>query len=359
MGSDIVFSIWPIFVTTVLHANMQILGLIDGLGDAIVSISQAFSGYLSDKIKKRKIFVWTGYLFGAVSRIGYALSPTWNWLIPFRLIDRSGKFRGAPRDAIISDVSNENNRGRHFGILRTMDNLGAIVGILITFFFLSRLGFRNLFLLAAIPSTVAVVLVSLFIKEKFTENKIYKGFNFKDINKELRLFMILSAVFAFGSFSYSFLIIFAKNNKFPISETILLYFIFTLIAALTSYYFGRLSDRIGRKKVIFISFVLWAIVCILFIFSNSYFGILIGFIFYGLHRAAFDTVPKTLVAELSSKQYLASTLGTYQMVIGLCALPASFLAGFFWDKYGAVVPFCFSLFLTVISSFLLVFIKER
>src|SRR3989344_605705 len=100
VGSDMVFSVWPLFVTQVLGANMAVLGLIDGVGDAVVSLSGAAGGYLSDKLRKRKIFVWTGYLFGGIARIGYALSPSWQWLIPFRLLDRSGKIRSAPRDAI-------------------------------------------------------------------------------------------------------------------------------------------------------------------------------------------------------------------------------------------------------------------
>ena len=94
LGSDIIYPIWPLFVTSVLHANMEVLGFIDGLGDAIVSISQAASGYLSDKIRKRKIFIWTGYFFGSISRIGYAISATWQHLIPFRILDREGKILG-------------------------------------------------------------------------------------------------------------------------------------------------------------------------------------------------------------------------------------------------------------------------
>lgn len=115
MGSDMIYSLWPIFVTSVLGANMVFLGLLDGLGDAIVSISQTMSGYLSDRFKKRKIFIWTGYLFGSFSRAGYAISTAWQHLIPFRILDRAGKMRGAPRDAIIADLSTDDNRVRISG----------------------------------------------------------------------------------------------------------------------------------------------------------------------------------------------------------------------------------------------------
>ena len=112
---------------------MSILGFFDGLGDALVSISQEISGYISDRIQKRKIFVWLGYLMVGLSRIGYAISKNWLSLIPFRILDRSGKIRSAPRDATIADLSTDKDRGENFGFLRMMDNLGAVFGILLCF----------------------------------------------------------------------------------------------------------------------------------------------------------------------------------------------------------------------------------
>ena len=147
LGSDMIYPIWPLFVTSVLGTPMSALGFIDGLGEAIVSISQAVSGYISDRIRKRKIFVWTGYLFGSLSRVGYAISSVWQHLIPFRILDRAGKIRSAPRDAIIADISTKENRGKNFGLLRAMDNLGAVCGIIVCILFFGLLGYRNLFLI--------------------------------------------------------------------------------------------------------------------------------------------------------------------------------------------------------------------
>ena len=168
-GSDMIYPIWPLFVATFVGANAEILGLIDGLGDAIVSISQAGSGYLSDRIGRRKFFVWLGYLFGSASRIGYAVSTAWQHLIPFRILDRSGKMRGAPRDAIVADISTDQNRGRNFGILRAMDNLGAVFGILTCLAFTSAFGLgslQTLFLVASVPSIIGAILVFAFIRDK-------------------------------------------------------------------------------------------------------------------------------------------------------------------------------------------------
>ncbi len=360
VGSDMVFSVWPLFVTETLGANIAILGFIDGLGDAIVSISQAVSGYLSDRLRKRKIFIWSGYLMGGISRIGYALSPTWQWLIPFRLLDRSGKIRGAPRDAMISDVSSIKDRGRNFGILRMMDNFGAVIGIIISFLFINSLGVKKFFFLAAIPSMIAVLLVAFFIKErKMTDKRLYKGIRFKDLNNNLKLFTILNSFFALGSFSYSFLLLYAKEYGFSDTSIPLLYLLFTVFAAISSLPFGKLSDRIGRKKVLYISFLFWAFVLYIFLFSHFVNGIIIAFIFYGLHKGALEPVQKTFVAELAPKEYTASVLGGFQMVIGLVSLPASVFAGILWQQFGISSPLYLSLFLTILSSFCLLFVKEN
>lgn len=360
MGSDMVFSVWPLFVTGVLGANVAVLGLIDGLGDAIVSISQAIGGFISDKTKKRKLFVWLGYLFGGVSRIGYALSPSWDWLIPFRLLDRSGKFRSAPRDAIISEMSTETDRGKNFGILRAMDNFGAVFGILTAIFLVDKLGFRNLFLLAAVPSLLAVVLLISLLKERKDKViRVFKGIGFRQLDKNLILFTILSAVFALGSFSYSFLLIAAKNIGFATTSIPALYLLFTLVAALTSVRFGKLADSWGRKTVMMISYGLWGIVPVLFIFFNDKTAVILAFVAYGLHKGAFDPAQRTFVAELSPPAHLASTIGTYQMVIGICSLPASFLAGVLWLKLGPTSPFYFSLFLTTLAFIMLLLVKRR
>ena len=351
--------VWPLFVTEVLGANMAVLGLIDGIGETIVSLSKAMTGYISDRIKKRKIFIWIGYLFGSFSRIGYAITTVWQWLIPFRILDRAGKIRSAPRDAIVADISNHKNRSINFSILEAMDDLGAVVGIVLCIVLFQYLGYRNLFMIAAIPSVIAVFLVILFIKEKKqTEIKLYEGLRFKDLNGNLKLLFFLSAIFQLGAFTYSFLLIFAKEFGFKIVFIPILYLIFTATASVFAIPFGELTSKIGRKGVFAISYLLWALVCLSFILWQSYWTILITFAIYGIHKGALKPVQKTFVAELAPKRFRASTLGAYQMVLGFCALPASFVAGLLWDKINFFAPFIFSLILTAIAIFLLIFVKE-
>ncbi len=359
-GSDIIYPIWPLFVTTVLGANMAVLGFIDGLGDAIVSISQAVSGYISDRIRKRKIFIWSGYMCGALSRVGYAISSSWQQIIPFRILDRAGKIRSAPRDAIVADLSTHQNRGRNFGLLRAMDNLGAVCGIVTCILFFKILGYRKLLMFAALPSALGTLLIILLIKEtKLVTAKIFKGLSLKKLDKNFKLFLLLNSLFALGSFSYSFLLIYAKEFGFKVAFVPVLYLIFTAVASLCSLPFGRLSDRIGRKSVLALSFIFWALAALSFILFHGYLTIILGFVLYGLHKGALEPVQKTFVSELSPTEYRASSLGGFQMVTGLCALPASFVAGILWDRINKLAPFYLSLILTLISIIILMFVKEK
>ena len=357
-GSDMIYPIWPLFLTAFLGANMAVLGFIDGLGDAVVSVSQAVSGYWSDKIRKRKVFIWTGYLFGGLSRIGYALSTSWHYVVPFRILDRSGKIRNAPRDAIIADISEKKGMGRNFGILRAFDNLGAVAGILTSVLLFGLIGYKKLFLIAAVPSFIGAIMLLFYIKERKTKIKIGKGISFKDLSPNFKLFLLASSFFALGSFSYSFLLVYAQQVGFKAALIPVLYLIFTAVAFLFSYPFGKFSDKIGRKSVIFISFAFWLVACVVFAFTQSYLFIVIAFVFYGLYKSAFETVQRAFVAELAPVRFRASTLGGFQMVIGLIALPASIFAGVLWVNVNMFAPFYFSIGLTIASMVILMFVKE-
>ncbi|MDH4262049.1 MAG: MFS transporter [Spirochaetia bacterium] len=365
LGSDMIYPIWPLFVTEVLGANMTILGLIDGLGDTVVSISQAISGYLSDRLKKRKIFIWLGYLMGSLSRIGYAFTIAWQPLFFFRILDRGGKIRSSPRDAAIADLSTTQNMGANFGFLRAMDNLGAVFGILVCIAFYKLLGYKILFLIAAIPSIIAAMLIFGWVNEnKEFQKHAFKGLSFKHLNKNLIILFLLNGIFSLGFFSYSFILIYTKKLGFDTGWIPIFYLIFTITASAVSMPFGKLSDVIGRKKVMLISFLLWIFICLLFIVISylSIFNlssIFIIFALYGIQKGALDPVQKTMVSELAPIELRASTLGAFQMVQGLIALPASFIAGTLWDTLNPLAPFYFSAILSFIAIFLLYFIKEN
>jgi len=261
---------------------------------------------------------------------------------------------------MVADMTSERDRGRSFGLLRAMDNLGAVCGILICIALLNLLGYRLLFALAAIPSLFSALLIFSLIKEKSSDSaRIYKGLSLKDLGKDFRVYLLLSAIFALGAFSYSFLLVYAKMQGFRVVFVPVLYLIFTATASLFSLPFGRLSDRIGRKAVLYLAFFFWATVCAGMIASPGRPLIVLIFVLYGLHKAALEPVQKTLVCDLSPLTFRASCLGGFQMITGLCALPASFVAGLLWDRIGVQAPFVYALVLTGLAAALLLFVKEK
>jgi MFS family permease len=170
--------------------------------------------------------------------------------------------------------------------------------------------------------------------------------------------MFLNALYALGAFSYSFLLVYAKNFGFKVGFIPVLYLIYTASASIFSLPFGKLSDKIGRKPVLMLAYLFWAGVCLGIMVSRSALLIVGLFVLYGIHKAALDPVQRTLVCELSPLSFRASCLGGFQMVIGLCAFPASLVAGFLWDSVGIFAPFVFSVGLTAAAFCLLFFVKE-
>jgi MFS family permease len=362
MGSDMVFPVWPLFLRNVLKANMEVVGLVDGLGDAVVSLSSAVSGYASDRLRRRKVLIWPGYLMGAAARVGYAFARTWPQVLPFKVIDRAGKIRSAPRDAIVADLSTKGNRGGRFGLLRAMDNLGAVVGILLTIALISvvGMGYRTLFLVAAIPSVAGAMLVLLLIKERRAEGvKVHKGLRLRDLGRDYYLFLALSGLFSLTAFSYSFLLIFAQDAGYEDAFVPVLYLVFTAMAALLSIPFGRLADSWGRKRVMTLALLLWMSVSVVLLADTTLVTIVVALALYGAHKGALEPVQRAFVSELAPADFRASGLGAYQMVVGILALPAGIVAGVLWEVVGPWAIFAYALALTSVAVVMLQFVRER
>ncbi|MGC9149865.1 MAG: MFS transporter [Candidatus Micrarchaeia archaeon] len=362
IGSNISDTIFPFFVTEFLKCDMGILGIINGIEDFFYSFSQFISGFISDRIKKRKPFIVLGYSFCGFSKIGYAISSIWQHALAFAILDRSGKIRDPPRDAIVAEISKAKSRGRNFGIIKAMDNLGAVVGIILCYFLINYLDYNKIFLIAAIPSLIASFVILVFIKEKRIEKKENKKEKEREkkrkikLNKNVKILLLASAIFNLGFFGYSFFLIYAKSF-FEKSFIPFLFLTYSLVASLSSVPFGKLSDRIGRKKILGIAYLLWLISCFFFIFANSAFEIFLLFIIYGFVLGAKKPIEPTFVSELQPEEK-ASVLGIFRGINGFCVLLASIIAGFLWDAFGKKAIFSFSIPLTILSLFILSFTKE-
>lgn len=358
LGYYAVITIWPVFVTSVIGASVTFLGFIDGLGDAFMSLSQAGSGFLSDKLKKRKVFIWFGYFLAFISRIIYAVSYQPWQLIPGKILDRSGKMRDAPRDAIVADITPREKRASAFGTLRATDRGGAVFGLLLSILLVGYFSYRQMFLMAAIPSLVGSLIVLFFVREYAYADHIKPEFSLKFVSRDLKIFTLTSAIFTLGAFSDSFYILAASNLGVSLKLVPLFFLAFLFCSSIFAIPFGKLSDKIGRLFVVAMAFILFIIVNLIFIFYNSFWMIFLAFVIYGIHSAAYEGNLKTLVAEFAPSHLRSSIIGSFQMLIGLIALPASLIAGILWDGIGLKAPFVLSLALTLIALLLLFFVRE-
>lgn len=274
-------------------------------------------------------------------------------------MDRLGKIRGPPRDAIVAGHASEKKRGSAFGILRALDTAGAVLGTIITFLLFGYIGYTGIILLAVIPSLGSVIVVSVLIKEKRGKD-IFKGVSFRGLDKNLKIFLFASVLFALATFSYSLLILFSVDYGYDVPGQTLLYLLFTAVYAASAYPFGRLSDRVGRKPVLIAAFVFLIITSLwanFFVFDML--TIIPIFVFFGLMNGALDPVQTSFVADLVEEERRASIIGAFQMAVGISAFPAGLIIGYLWDSIHPLVAFQYSIILTFIALLLLLIIKTK
>ena len=365
LSSEMIIPILPIFITA-LGGAVWIVGLIGGLQDSISSILKVLSGYWSDRLGRRKIFVSSGYLTSAGFKLLLSFSTIWQHILIFTSFERVGKgLRTAPRDAIIADSMPE-ARGKGFGIHRALDTSGAIAGsvlvlLLLLFFWFDleqiayQIGFyKSIIFIAAIIAFFSLVPLH-FVKEgKREPQEIRLQVSLKKLPKQLKLFIAVATLFAVANFTYMFFILKAMDAFMPIMPVkesialaILLYVLFNAFYALLAIPFGTLSDRIGRRKVLIFGYFLFSVTCLGFAFFDSLAAFIVLFPLYGVVYAMIDGNQRAFVSDLSTEEQRATALGSFHTMIGLVALPASVTAGLLWQVispnatfiYGSVISF--------------------
>lgn len=338
LSSETIFAVLPIYFVTVLGGTTVALGIMEGLADFASSSLDMASGYLSDRTGKRKWFAFSGYAFSTAAKSLLLLASSAAGVIAFRVFERLGKsVRGAPRDAILSAIAPKEKRGTSFGLHKALDKAGAVLGPLIAYVALDRFGesastFQGLFLAALLPAILAVVLLGFFVKDRSqaAPSRLSLKETLTKLGPRFRHYLLATAIFSLGYFSFAFLLLKAKLAGFEAKEQALLYGLFNLVFVVVSIPIGWLGDKIGRRQIVIFSYILYALLSIGFCYPHSASQIIMMFVLYGVFFAMDEGQAKAYLADLSTPTTRATAIGIYGFVTGLIYLPASLLAGLLW-----------------------------
>lgn len=352
IGTEMVYPILPLYLTTVLGASPAIIGVMEGIAESLASILKLASGMIADKYDNKKQLAFIGYLASFFNKVIILFSVSWTGVLLARIVDRFGKgIRTAPRDALVAESAKNGELGAAYGLHKAFDMLGASIGILLAFLLMTSYGadgFRNIFMLSMIPAIIGPLCV-LFVKggKKKSEPKKLE-FQWKALDTRLKLFLVVIFIFTLGNSSNSFILLRAYHAGFSSTNAILLYFVFNLVASLLSVPIGKLSDRIGRKYTLPAGYFLYGVVYLgigLLSSEAAFWGL---FAVYGVSTALTAGGERALIAEIAPPNLKGSALGLHSAIVGIGLLPASVIAGILWEAAGQAAPFvlggCLALF---------------
>ncbi|MCL5291547.1 MAG: MFS transporter [Actinobacteria bacterium] len=353
IASEMVYPLIPIFLTTVLGAPVTVVGLVEGVAESTASILKMCSGWLSDRIRKRKLLAVIGYGLGAIAKPILALSLIWPQVLFARFVDRVGKgVRTAPRDVLIADSCSEEKYGRSFGFHRGMDTVGAAIGPVIAFVALPLLNnnFKLFFALAIVPAIIGMIVLALFVREKAcAEDGDAPKLSLKSFDTRFKLFLLIVLLFTIGNSSDAFLILRAQNIGVAVGLIPIVYLVFNAVHAISATPVGSLSDRIGRRAVIMLGYVIFSLVYLGFALAKSQAAIWLLFAAYGFYSAFAEGIFKAFTADIVPRHLRGTAYGLLNLSLGIALLPASLLAGFLWQEVSPSAPFFFGSAISLLS----------
>ena len=367
VSTEMVYPLLPLYLTSArIGASPAIVGLIEGLAESLASLIRVFSGAWSDRIQQRKPITILGYSFSTIGKILLYLSSSWQLVLAGRLGDRFGKgIRTAPRDALIADSTPADKRGNAFGLHRALDSAGASLGVIIAYvlFVAQKDDFSFVFLVSLIPAFLGVVAL-FFVREKIVPVKErtlkepwWQNFSTRwhVLDRRLKIFLVIVFIFTLGNSSNEFLLLRAKNLGLDDATVILMYLAFNLVYTVVSWPAGRLSDRVGRKKLLVLGYLTYGIVYLGFAVTTPI-ALWGWFALYGVYIALTEGVEKAFVSDIAPKDVRATLIGLHATFTGVGLLPASLFAGFLWDAFGQQATFYFGGAMGVLAAGALLFL---
>jgi MFS family permease len=357
ISTEMGYSIIPVFLKDVLKTSPVLIGLIEAIAESTASTLKSFSGYISDRLKKRKALIFIGYSLSTVIKPLLAVSSAWWHVLAIRFADRFGKgIRSAPRDALIAESSKPEYFGRTYGFHKTLDNLGAVLGPALAFVILSisNQNYRLVFGLAFIPALVAILLILFGVKDIIVQSTRTFRFSFRALNPKFKWFLLVLVIFTLGNSSDAFLILRARDIGIAGKFIPLLWLVFNVSNFLSAYPAGAISDRIGRQKSIFIGFMIFCVSYAGLAFSPHPLTVWVLFIFYGLYYGFSEGNLKAFVADLTPPDIRGTAFGIYYTAVGVTLLPANLLMGILWQKYGFRNALLVGSALSLISGLMLI-----
>ena len=366
IASEMLYPVMPVFLTAVLGASMATVGLLEGTAEFIAGILKGYFGFLSDKVRKRSLFVSIGYGLSALSKPLPGFIPTIPVIVTARIADRVGKgVRTAPRDALLGSYS-DGNSGAVFGFHRAMDTLGAAIGpvvALVLLYFYPE-NYKLVFFVAFLPS-IAAVAFTFMVKDrkpgndKSTKSKLsYRDF-YTTAPSKYKILLLLFTVFSFANSSDVFLILRAGNIAKNSMYAVVSYILYNIVYALSSYPLGTLSDKIGKKIIITCGIFLFSLVYLGFGLSTDFNTVLLLFVVYGVYAAATEGVMKAWVSDMIDDSQKGSAIGLLTMLSSFAVMLGSFATGLIWDAYSPFWAFMVSSAISAIIGLALIFVKEE
>lgn len=360
-----IYPLLPLFLSTVLGANASFIGAIEGAAESTAALIKLASGWWSDKVKKRKPLVVAGYFIATVVRPFVAIAQSATVVLAIRLADRVGKgIRTAPRDALLADSSDAESRGKAFGFHAAMDNAGAVLGPLIAFALLKYfdVSLRNVFWLAAVPGTLALIVLIVAVKEVGRSPVAAKAGSAHDLSSPQKLgrrfwaYLFVVLLFTLGNSTDAFLLLRSNQLGVAIALAPILWAVLNAVKAMLGTWGGTMSDRLGRKPLIVAGWLLYAAVYFGFARATEQWHAWALIASYGIFYALTEGTEKALVADLVPKARRGAAFGWFNLAIGLGALPASLIFGAIWDRAGSPAAFTFGATLALLAAIGMVFV---